>query len=116
MESRTTSAARQKDRKAGGGLHTHTLCTPVGKRGWVRAALPSLQRGMYMGRSWERTDYLHTPAAGARKVGYSWETGIPVSPTIVCYQDAEPKCKTHPHLLDGEIPASSGIPGSALGQ
>lgn len=81
LESRTTSAARHKDSKAGGGLHIHThLCTLVGELGWVSTALPSIQRDIYRGRSWESIDYLHTPAAEAEKVGYSWEMGIPVCP------------------------------------
>lgn len=62
-------------------MHAHTRpCTLVGELGWVPAALPSIQRGIYRGRSRESIDYLHTPASGAGKVGYGWEMGIPVWP------------------------------------
>lgn len=80
-------------------MHTHTrLCTLVGELGWVQAALPSIQKGIYRGRSWESIDYLHTPAAGAGKVGYSWETGIPVSPHHGVVPGMQNPSAGHPHI------------------
>lgn len=74
-------------------------CTLVGEPGQVPAALPSIRRGMYRGGSWESINHLRTPAVGAGKVGYSWETGIPARPAMAWY----PGCST------GMRPASVGI-------
>lgn len=79
-------------------MHTRTrLCTLVGELGWVQAALPSIQRGIYRGRSWESIDYLHTPAAGAGKMGYSWETDIPVCPHHGVVPGMQNPSAGHPH-------------------
>lgn len=66
-------------------------CTLVGEPGWVPAALPSIHRVMYRGRSQESINHLRTPAVGAGKVGYSWETGIPACPPSTAWY---PGCNT----------------------
>lgn len=95
-------------------MHTHTrLCTLMGELGWVQTALLSIQRGIYRGRSWESIGYLHTPAAGAGKVEYGWERGIPVCPHHGVVPGMQNPSAGHPHIY--WICAMSGIPGSALG-
>lgn len=72
-------------------------CTLVGEPGWVPAALPSIHRVMYRGGSQESINHLRTPAVGAGKVGYSWETGIPACPPPRRgTQDVTPQCRTPP--------------------
>lgn len=70
----------------------------MGELGWVQTALLSIQRGIYRGRSCESIGYLHTPAAGAGKVEYGWETGIPVCPHHGVVPGMQNPSAGHPHI------------------